>query len=389
MQIETMPYTPESVGYDRTQLGVFHEFLQSQMDKGVLRAANYALSRDEKPFAGASFGKLSYDPNDTRPLQLDSIFPICSTTKLFTAAAIFKLVEQGKVRMSQPVQEFIPEFAEKPFDGITIVQLLTHTSGFAIDPNAIPYEPGTDPFERMQAAFDKGDRNWIRAAMGCGLHFTPGSEWGYSTVGYMVLAQIIRIASGQSEADFVKQSFFDPCGMKDTSYGLPKDKLDRVLVNKEWQGQEIEHVRNGEGMGDCLWALLPCGGSGIYSTTPDLMRFGNMLLSKGMVHGKRVLGRKTVEKMCGVYTEKTILDKCWGNDDGLYRRYGIGPDMRCNEDCLYSPETFFHEGAGRCVLIIDPTERLVAVYLIPYTDPNFWDPVPIWNAHSVIWAGLF
>ncbi len=390
MIIENTPYTPESVGYDSEQLTVLHQFFQEQMDKGILRAANYALARDGKLFAAASLGKQSYNESDERPMNIEVIYPICSITKLFTAVAIFKLVEMGKVRMSQPVSEWISEFAKPPFSGINIAHLLSHTSGFAVDPHAYTYE-GDNHYDLIEKAFESGDINWIRVALGVDLCFETGKEWGYSTFGYSILAEIIRRASGMTEKEFMTKYFFEPCQMTDTSYEVNPEKLDRMIVNHKRMEQHIEDMKNKKEPDSMeqLWQSIPYGGSGIFSTTYDLLKFGNMLMNYGTYQGKRVLGRKTVEKLASVYTTEEVLDKCWGNPIGYYRRYGLGPDKRCNEDCLYSPETYFHEGAGRCALIIDPTEKMVAVYLIPYIDGDLWDPIPIWNAHSVIWAGLF
>ena len=382
--------SPESIGYDSQQLTVLDDFFRHQMDRGVLRCVNYAIARDGKTFAVNSIGKLSYNESDARPLTSDSIYPICSETKLITVCAIFKLVEMGLIRLSQPIHEFIPEFnkssAKAPFSSITIAHLLTHTSGFGVDPGAITYKR-PHHYELIQKAFDSGDTNWIKASMGAGFTFMPGEQWGYASFGYTLLAEIVKRVSGMKESEFVQKYIFDPCGMTDTSYGPVKDKADRIIVNNPKMEKLIEALKSGD-EGDSPWQMLPMGGTGVFSTTEDLLRFGNMLMNKGTYNGKRVLGRKSVEKMSTVYTAPNVLDKCWGDSKGTYRRYGLGPDMRCNDDCLYSPETFFHEGAGRCSLIIDPTERMVAVYLIPYVDNDRWDPEPIWNAHSVIWAGL-
>lgn len=389
MIIEKTLYTPESVGYDSEQLHVLHNFFNLHINRGVLRAANYALARDGKTFAAASIGKQSYNENDSRPLQIDAIYPICSETKLITATAIFKLMEMGRIRMSQSLGEFIPEFSSKPFNDITIARLLSHTSGFYVDPHAITYER-PNHYELITQAFANGDTDWIKASMGVGMCFTPGTEWGYASFGYTLLAEVIRRISGMTESEFVTKYIFEPCEMTDTSYGPDISKIDRIIINHESMEKCINNTKQGIEPDEMekKYDLLPKGASGVFSTTLDLLKFGNMLLNKGIYNGKRVLGRRTIDKMTQVYTTEDVFDKCWGNSDGYYRRYGLGPDMRCNEDCLYSPETFFHEGAGRCALIIDPTERLVAVYLIPYVDGSLWDPDPIWNAHSVIWGGL-
>ncbi len=79
-------------------------------------------------------------------------------------------------------------------------------------------------------------------------------------------------------------------------------------------------------------------------------------------------------------------DYCW-NAGGAYHQCGLGPDMRCNDASIYTPGTFFHEGAGGCCLMIDPTEKLVAAWFIPYVN-DFWCIESQFNAAAVIWSGI-
>jgi CubicO group peptidase (beta-lactamase class C family) len=135
-----------------------------------------------------------------------------------------------------------------------------------------------------------------------------------------------------------------------------------------------------------VWKKIPSTGGGLYSTAYDLCRFGIMLQQGGYIDGNRILGRKAIEKMSTLYTQPHIKDYCW-NAGGPYRQYGLGPDMRCNDASIYTQGTFFHEGAGGCCLLIDPTEKMVAAWFIPFID-DVWSAEPLYNAAAVMWSGI-
>jgi len=131
---------------------------------------------------------------------------------------------------------------------------------------------------------------------------------------------------------------------------------------------------------------VPSTGGGLISTAADLNRFGVMLLNQGTLDGTRILGRRTILRMTEMYTGPDIRDWCWGAGGG-HRDYALGPDKRRTVDSLYSPSAFFHEGAGACCLIIDPEERMVASWFVPFTH-RAWHAAGLFNAAAVMWSGL-
>jgi CubicO group peptidase (beta-lactamase class C family) len=100
------PFQPEEVGYDPSRLAVLEAHFERMMKAGRLQSANYRLSRDGKVFANRAVGKLSFRADDPRELRPDTVQRIASITKIFTSTAIFKLVEDGFIRPSQPVADF-------------------------------------------------------------------------------------------------------------------------------------------------------------------------------------------------------------------------------------------------------------------------------------------
>lgn len=382
-------YTPEEVGYNGYRLEVLDDFLQNQINENVIHSANYCLSRDGKVFADNAIGKFSFDPDDERELQPNTIHRIASITKLITAAAIFKLFEDGKLNISQPVSTYIKEFSKAPLNRINLTHLLTHTSGFAVDGGALPHIEIISPYSAIEETFAKGDEDWLKAATSnVELYFETGTQWGYSSFGYTILGEIIHRISGITAEEYITENILKPCGMKDSFFKPSIEQIDRIKINSEHDKKYLERLKNSKNNEiNNIWDSVPSTGGGLYSTAYDLVKFGTMLLKNGTYNGKHILGRKTVEKMTAIYTKENILDYCW-EQNGVYRRYGLGPDMRHNDDCLYSLGTFFHEGAGKCSLIIDPVEKMVVSYFVPYVDESVWNHVPIWNTQIVIWSGL-
>jgi len=119
---------PKEVGYDEQRLDVLNRHMQRVIDDGEIQCSTYCVSRKGKVFAHGVVGNKSFRKNDNTPVKPDSIRYIASITKVFTAVAIMKLVENGVTRLDVPVGEILPQFNMPPYNGVTLFQLLTHTS---------------------------------------------------------------------------------------------------------------------------------------------------------------------------------------------------------------------------------------------------------------------
>lgn len=380
-------YTPEEVGYDPSRIETLNGHFQELIDNKKIISANYCMARDGKMFCDTAIGKLSFREDDTRELLPDTIQKIASITKLFTAVAIWKLAEDGKLRVNQRVGEIIEEFNTPPFNEITIAHLLSHTSGMQPDPGCFENKYFVSPWDFIEKDRSK---NWIAASLQSGLRKKPGEEWAYSSFGYVILGEVITRVSGVRAEDYIIENIARPCGMKDTHFDPAKKEIvERLNIPNERTEKLIKAFLEGEleeTEEDEVWKQVPSTGGGLFSTARDLCRFGTMLLKGGYIDGNRVIGRKAIEKMSTLYTGPNIKDYCW-NAGGVYREYGLGPDMRCNEASLYTKGTYFHEGAGACCLIIDPTEKLVAAWFVPFVD-GVWRPEPLYNTAAIMWSGL-
>ncbi len=230
----------------------------------------------------------------------DTIFDLASLTKVFaTSAAVMKLVEQGKVRLNDPVVKYIPELgtegatAEK--NQITVRQLLTHTAGFAPDPtdaNIPAGWAGTDPL--------------LREIYAEPLTAPPGSRFVYSDTGFILLGEIVRCASGVSLDEFVAKEIFVPMGMRETRFLPPANWIPRIAPTEEID--LTAGAKAGSGVGKVLRGTVHdprarqmggvAGHAGLFSTADDLALFCRMMLAGGVApNGKRIFAASTVRLM--------------------------------------------------------------------------------------------
>jgi CubicO group peptidase (beta-lactamase class C family) len=301
-------------GFSQTRLARVESALSSYVERGEVpgvaalvrrRGETHVFVRGNQAVGGAPMGR-------------GTIVRISSMTKPIGAVAAMVLVEEGKLRLDEPVDRLLPELAnrrvlarldaalddtvpsERP---ITVRDLLTFRMGFGqlmAPPNAYPI---------LQAANDlqigMGPPNpqrmpepeeWIRRLGTLPLMFQPGERWLYNT-GLDVLGVLIARASGQSLDVFLRERIFEPLGMPDTSFGVPTAKLDRLAESywtNPWTGKMdvFDPVEGGQ------WSQpprFPSAAAGLVSTVDDYLAFSQMLLDGGRAASTRILSRPAVE----------------------------------------------------------------------------------------------
>ncbi|MEK4206198.1 MULTISPECIES: serine hydrolase domain-containing protein [Paenibacillus] len=296
---------------------------------------------------------------DAAELTVDTIFPLCSITKLFTATAIMMLVEQGKVGLNRPVSDYIPEFTGENKTKVCVHHLLTHTSGIEVDvirSNGIakqaqeeypPHEPNQDPELH----------SYLYGGYDAPLSHEPGTVMSYCGYGYELLGEIIRRVSGQAYDVFVKETIFKPLGMKNTYYHVPMEVRNRV-VRRAPEAACAEWVDSEYNLNSVS------AGGGAYSTAMDLAVFGQMFLNGGIYNGVRFLSPVTVKEMTrnqipGVssqYRDEVFPEAYWGYG------WAINGTKRDGGDLL-SPDAYSHWGAAGPFLCVDPIYQTVTVHL--------------------------
>ena len=310
--------TPESVGLSAERLQRINQVIQRAIDASEISGAVTIVSRRGHVAHFEAQGLMDIEART--PMRKDTIFPIASMSKPITGVAVLMLIEEGKVRLRDPVSRYIPEFRDtqvairKPASRgpgarsrgqaaaapeiytvpahreITVRDLMTHTSGLG--------SGGAAASETARIAPRRSSdnlANYIPTLGAAPLDFQPGTQWAYSGLaGIDTLGRIVEVASGLTFDEFLRQRIFEPLGMKDTAFFPTKDRMPRVvtLYNRTPNGLARREV---PGWVDTT--TLFSGGGGLWSTAEDYLQFAQMLVNGGALGGTRLLGLRTVDLM--------------------------------------------------------------------------------------------
>ena len=224
-----------------------------------------------------AYGNRALEPR-REAMTLDTIFDLASLTKVIaTTTAVMQLVEQGKVRMNDPVAKYLPEFAQNGKEDITVRQLLTHYSGL---------EPDLDlkmPWEGKQTAYGM--------AMAETPEDPPGSKFSYSDINFIVLGALVERVSGETLDAYATQHIFAPLKMMHTCFTPPAAWRAKIAPT---QYDENEHMLRGVVHDPTARRMGGVAGhAGLFSTADDLAKFAQALLNGG----DGILSAASVEKM--------------------------------------------------------------------------------------------
>jgi uncharacterized protein YbbC (DUF1343 family)/CubicO group peptidase (beta-lactamase class C family) len=283
-----------------------------------------------------AYGDRALEPR-REPMTLDTIFDCASLTKVVaTTTAVMQLWEQGKFRMNDPVAKYLPEFAQNGKQDITIRQLLVHYSGLAPDLDLTKPWEGKDTAERM--AFEEAPE------------WSPGSQFVYSDVNFLVLGALVERLSGQSLDQYTERHIFAPLGMRETRYNPPSSWEPRVAPTEEDENHRllrgVVHDPTARRMGGMA------GHAGVFSTADDLAIFAQSLLDGG----RGILTSPTIAKMTAPQqpVNGTVL-RGFGWD--------IDSPWSSNRGELFPVGSFGHTGFTGTSLWIDPTTSTYVVLL--------------------------
>lgn len=284
-------------------------------------------------------------------MRADHRFDLASLTKVVaTLPAILCLVDDGKIKLDDPLSKHLPELDRPDKKAITIRQCLTHVSG-------LPASRGY--YKTMQ-----GKDAYLRAIAAEKLQHKPGSRYVYSDLGFILLGFLVERVAQEPLSDFVDERIFHPLGMDDTGF-VPVGAGKRSA--KEFAATEICRWRKrlivGEVHDENAYALGGVAGhAGLFSTVDDLGRFGRMLLDKGECDGKQILS----PQMVSLFNKPQIAD--------LNPQIGLGWRLRSSLESrigfLASPRSFGHTGFTGTTLWIDPDNRVVATLLTNAIHPS-------------------
>lgn len=304
------------------------------------------------------------DKENNKPMRKDSIFQIMSMTKPFTGTAIMMMVEEGKLNLNDPVEKYLPEFKAQPGPGgtarsrpITVRELMCHSSGMAANP----------PGDKMEWYYSMkvSLADAVKAYAMVPLAFEPFTRWNYSNMGIATLGRIVEVLSGMKYEDFIASRILNPLGMKDTFFFPPEGKKDRIVVNYVTRDGKLVPAPHATLGGDSrdlrAGATYPAPEFGLFSTAEDLSRFYNMMLNGGEMQGKRYLSKASVAAMTMVHTGPLQAGHNAGTAFGLTWEVVRDP---AGAAMLWSPGSFGHGGAFGTHGWIDPSKKLVGVFLV-------------------------
>jgi len=232
------------------------------------------------------------------PMRTDTIFRIASLTKPITCAAVMILVDRGRLSLIDPVEKYLPEFRGQKVVGcgtgsgyscasvtpgrpVNILDLMAHMSGLPAD-----FARGRTPPSTLAELVSPAGR--------LTLLFEPGTAWTYSNVGYATLGRIIEVVAKEPYDRFLKENILDPLGMKDTSFAPEESQRFRVAAVYTDDNGSLKRATQVETQNG---PLIPAPQGGLFSTAADVLRFNQMVLSKGALDGRRVLSAAAVELM--------------------------------------------------------------------------------------------
>jgi CubicO group peptidase (beta-lactamase class C family) len=374
---------PEDLGLSSERLHRIGEVVQRHIDARAISGAVTVVARRGRIAHFEARGLM--DMESKRPMQKDAIFRIASMSKPVTGVAVMMLVEQGKVRLADPVSRYIPEFkdtkvAKARSEGraapgapartaeiylvpasrdVTVRDLLTHTSGLASGGAGSREASRLAPRTTTSALAE-----YIPKLGAAPLDFQPGAEWRYSALaGIETLGRIVEVASGQTFDQFLKQHIFQPLGMKDTTFVPAGEQTSRVVT---LYGRNENGLERQDTPAWLATRTLFSGGGGLWSTAQDYLQFAQMLVNGGEVGGVRLLSPRTVDLMASNHVGTLFAE---GGSAGGRKGMGFGLTMDVVLDPVEagvrrSKGSFGWGGAFGTNFWADRKEQLAAVLMV-------------------------
>jgi CubicO group peptidase (beta-lactamase class C family) len=327
--------------------------LQPFVDTHALAGAVMLVADKDRVLSLEAIGYA--DVANNRPMRTDALFWIASQSKPITATALMMLVDEGRLRLDDPVEKYLPEFKnqwltveqddthlllKKPHHPITVRNILSHTSGL---PFASPMEqPTLDTLPLREA---------VRSYAMSPLQFEPDSKYQYANAGINTAGRLIEVIGGMPYAEFLEKRLFRPLGMNDTTFWPTQKQLTRLAKsykpNEDKTGLEETTITQLHYPLDDRKQRYPMPAGGLFSTASDLARFCRMILNGGVFDGKRYVSEDAIAQMTSKQTAETIQEG-----------YGLGWST--------GGGSFGHGGAYSTNMTIDKPRGLITIFLVQH-----------------------
>lgn len=287
-------------------------------------------------------------PDQWIPMQRDTIFDLASMTKLFTSIAAVQLIEDGLIALDAPVARYIPAFAANGKSDITMLNLLTHTSGLPPDPKPRLCE------------YPTREQQW-EAVYAVEPATPPNQAFLYSDMNMMTLGKVIETVTGRSLDRVIARSITEPLQMAETMYNPPASLKPRIAAEEyqPWTGRGIVWGTVHDENAYCVGGVS--GHAGIFSTASDIAVLAQTLLNGGQYKGTRILEERSV---------RTLFTDYNGAFPTHAHGLGFELDQRRYMGALSSPVTAGHTGFAGTSIVIDPIAHSFIVLLTNRVHPS-------------------
>lgn len=382
---------PESVGLSSERLARIGELMERHIEANSFSGAVTLVARNGRIAHLEAHGLMDLEAET--PMRTDAIFRLASMTKPVAAAAVLMLVEEGRIQLTDPVGKYLPSFTDQEvaiirggsargFGGpppdyytvpasrdITIVDLLTHTSGVMSGPI------GNAESQELFAQRNEVGVSWVDGLGKVPLDFQPGSQWSYSAVGgFDVLARIVEVVSGQSFADFLTERLFEPLGMQDIFYWPDDAQRERLVKTYLRTPNGLQPRPDPDSMSSPVYFS---GAGGLMGTAQAYARFAMMLANGGELDGVRVLSPRSVALMGASVIPEGLPGLNTNAHPGRPPGEGFGLGVSVVGDpvarrSLVSKGSFGWSGFYGTYFWVDPEENLVALLMVQTYDNDSW-----------------
>jgi CubicO group peptidase (beta-lactamase class C family) len=361
----------------------------------------------------------SFDFDEKMPMQRNAIFRLASMTKPITAVAAMILVEECKIRLDDPIDNWLPELKDRrvlrtinsSLDDtvaakrrITLRDLLTFRCGYG----EIGFIAPTSPLQKAMIDLQLPLTTWpltftaeefMERLAKLPLAYQPGERWLYHMAAEILGILIARI-TGKSLRSLMRERIFEPLGMIDTDFYVPQTKLDRLPTCYGTNFPMVDYVPSSlspfnfeiividksDGGNYSQLPMFESGGGGLVSTADDLLSFSKMMLNNGTYHKERILSRSSIELMTidHITPEQKSVSPFFPNFWDTYG-WGLGLSVITKRNELADvPGSFGWDGAFGTSWHVDPKNNLIGIFLaqrrpdilaIPSFIRDFWTSV--------------
>src|SRR6185295_6498552 len=354
---------PEAVSMSSLRLAQMDAVIAEAIADKKLPGAVVLVGREGRIVWRKAYGARALEPA-REAMTPDTIFDLASLTKIVaTATSIMILVERGKLRLSDPLSNYIPEIKGEGREQITLELLLTHRAGYA---------PDFDLKDRW-TGYDEGIKRLVTEP----LRNPTGARFVYSDINYIALGEVVHRVSGLTLDEFARRNIFLPLGMRDTGF-RPSAKLrGRIAPTEQRRGQlsylgdkpqvseaDADKWLRGEVHDPTAYRMGGVAGhAGLFSTANDLAIYCQMILNGGIYKGVRILAPLTVAEM----TRPRLV-----NEIGWTRGLGwdIDTSFSTNRGDLFPLGSFGHTGFTGTSFWIDPASKMFVVFLSNRVHPD-------------------